>query len=211
MDTLIIYVFIFYFIFYLFLLHKKLLNYLLFNGILWLMRTIKDTPQSHIVFVCIFRNAQHLFIGRQVWFQVVSFNLHTLKCILYIYSYIVTFTIYSCLWAYSGEWATRMTDKLSARSRVLKIYIQLWFLYCLFFFLSAVPRLLFSVVVGVFAVFYNNLCSYHFSIQCVRNRCTRSIVSVYLGERSYATTTAIQSDRVCQRDNGTGFIRRSSG
>lgn len=70
-----------------YLLHKKLLNYLLFNGILWLMRTIKATPQSHIVFVCIFRNAQRLFIGRQVWFQVVSFNLHTLKCILYIFLY----------------------------------------------------------------------------------------------------------------------------
>lgn len=85
------------------------------------------------------------------------------------------------------------------------------------YFLSAPFPVYYYVVVVVVAVevfgliFYNNLCSYHFSIQCVRNRCTRSIVSVHLGERSYATTTAIQSDRVCQRDYGTGFIRRSSG
>lgn len=53
---------------------------------------------------------------------------------IYIYSYIYYIICRVCLWAYSGEWATRMTDKVSARSRVLKIYIQLWFLYCLFFF-----------------------------------------------------------------------------
>lgn len=174
------------------------------------MRTIKDTPQSHMS-LYVYLEMHNTFLSVVKFGFKLCLSICTRSSVFYIYSYIVIFTIYSCLWAYSGEWATRMTDKLSARSRVLKIYIQLWFLYCLFFFLSAVPRLLFSVVVGVFAVFYNNLCSYHFSIQCVRNRCTRSIVSVYLGERSYATTTAIQSDRVCQRDNGTGFIRRSSG
>lgn len=84
----------------------------------------RHAPKTYCL--CIYLETHDTFLSVVKFGFVLQFAHAQVDSIyIYIYSYIYYIICRVCLWAYSGEWATRMTDKVSARSRVLKIYIQL--------------------------------------------------------------------------------------